>query len=181
MKKSKIYTFSHGMRKRFDIAQAFLGQPEVIFLDEPTSGLDPENAHHIRELVKSFRKKSTIIYSSHNLNEVQNICDEVAIIKSGQIVRCGSISELTGLSQHFAVQIIGTNISIDPILSIKGVEEAHFFPNEQKIEVTYNSNIIPTESIISKTLEHILKNGNLVKDLQKGKTLEETYLKSGKD
>jgi ABC-2 type transport system ATP-binding protein len=95
--KKNARTLSHGMSKRLGIAQAFMGKPEVIILDEPTAGLDPANAAGVRDLIKEIKRdaKATLIISSHNLNEIQEICQSVAIIDRGQLKECRTVSELT--------------------------------------------------------------------------------------
>ncbi len=89
-------TFSHGMRKRLGIAQAFLGSPRLIILDEPTAGLDPAAATEIRGLIRNSRADRTVIVSSHNLAEVEDLCGEVAILHLGKIVRQDKIESLVG-------------------------------------------------------------------------------------
>ena len=86
---------SHGMSKRLGIAQAFLGSPSVILLDEPTAGLDPKSAQGIRDLIKEHRTSGTLVVSSHDLGEVQRMCDKVAILKEGKLVECADVSDLT--------------------------------------------------------------------------------------
>lgn len=96
--KRNARALSHGMLKRVALCQAFLGHAEVIFLDEPTAGLDPDNARRIRELVKEYKKDRTIILSSHNLQEIQMICDAACILNKGQIVESGTMEQLTSSS-----------------------------------------------------------------------------------
>lgn len=80
-----IKNLSKGYRQRVGIAQALLGDPEVIILDEPTVGLDPKQITEIRELIKSLGEKHTVILSSHILSEVRAVCDEIIIISGGQL------------------------------------------------------------------------------------------------
>lgn len=87
-------TLSFGQRKRVAIAQTLIGKPELILLDEPTSGLDPVAANDVRNLVKELGDKITFIISSHNLDEIGDVCREVIIIKQGQLVKHCPISEL---------------------------------------------------------------------------------------
>ncbi len=94
---------SHGMMKRVALCQAFLGSPEVMLLDEPTAGLDPENARGIRELVREMRGDRTVMVSSHNLREIQDLCDHAAILHEGKLEVCASMEELT--SKGFLVRI----------------------------------------------------------------------------
>jgi ABC-2 type transport system ATP-binding protein len=93
---SKIKTYSKGMKQRLGIAQALLHDPEVIFLDEPTDGVDPLGRREIRELMGRLKDKGhTIFLNSHLLGEVELICDRVAILQRGQLIREGTIDELT--------------------------------------------------------------------------------------
>ena len=80
MKNRLIKNLSKGYRQRVGLAQAILGYPEVIILDEPTVGLDPKQIIEIRDLIKSLKKKHTVILSSHILSEVSAVCDYVLII-----------------------------------------------------------------------------------------------------
>lgn len=92
---------SHGMAKRVAVCQTVLGSPEVIFLDEPTSGLDPENARALRDLVRRLRSEGrTVVLSSHNLNEVEELCDELAILHRGRLLERASMADLTGAGRH---------------------------------------------------------------------------------
>jgi ABC-2 type transport system ATP-binding protein len=90
-------TYSHGMRQRLGVAQALLGQPDLLVLDEPTSGLDPQQMREIRELVgRVAAQGTTVLLSSHLLSEVEQVCDHVAVMNRGTVVQAGSVSELTG-------------------------------------------------------------------------------------
>src|SRR5688500_5162058 len=75
----KCGALSHGMAKRVQLAQALLGDPEVVLLDEPTAGLDPRVAYEVRQLIKSRKGRCTLIVSSHNLAELEEICDAACI------------------------------------------------------------------------------------------------------
>ena len=98
----KIRTYSKGMKQRLGIAQAMLHDPEVIFLDEPTDGVDPVGRREIRALMQQLKEKGkTIFLNSHLLGEVELICDRVAILQQGEVVRAGSVAELTHLQNHF--------------------------------------------------------------------------------
>ena len=86
MKDRLIRNLSKGYRQRVGFAQAVIGYPEVIILDEPTVGLDPKQIIEIRDLIKSLKKKHTVILSSHILSEVQAICEKVLIISGGKLI-----------------------------------------------------------------------------------------------
>lgn len=89
-----IGTLSKGFRQRVGIADALLGNPEVIIMDEPTIGLDPHQIQGIRKLIDNLRGKHTVILSSHILPEIERSCDRVIIINRGRIVAAGSSAEL---------------------------------------------------------------------------------------
>jgi ABC-2 type transport system ATP-binding protein len=103
--KRSARTLSHGMQKRLGIAQAFLGNPDVILLDEPTAGLDPANARQIRDLVTDLRKRATVVVSSHNLAEIQELCDHVAILDRGRLVTSGAVADLTAASRELDLRL----------------------------------------------------------------------------
>jgi len=99
--KRRVGTLSHGMLKRLGIAQAFLGHPEVILLDEPTAGLDPANARQIRDLIRKLQERATIMVSSHNLAEVQELCNHVAILDHGKLVLAGPVDAITRTGREY--------------------------------------------------------------------------------
>ncbi|MFG1519086.1 MAG: ABC transporter ATP-binding protein [Thermoplasmataceae archaeon] len=92
----KVGKFSKGMKQRINIASTLIGNPSIIMLDEPTSGLDPRGMAEVREIVKSLKKKDRLIFmSSHLLNEVADVCDEVAMIDHGKLLAFGTLEEVT--------------------------------------------------------------------------------------
>lgn len=91
----KIEDLSYGNRKKVGIVQGLLHEPKLIILDEPTGGLDPLMQQKFFDLLKAENKRgATILFSSHNLTEVQKMCDRVAIIKEGELIRTEKISDL---------------------------------------------------------------------------------------
>lgn len=95
MKDRLIKNLSKGYRQRVGIAQAMLGHPDIIILDEPTVGLDPKQIIEIRELIKSLGKHSTVILSSHILQEISAVCDYVLIIAKGNLVASDTLEKLS--------------------------------------------------------------------------------------
>lgn len=90
----KIEALSKGYRQRVGLAQALIHDPEVLILDEPTTGLDPNQIVEIRQVIRNVSKDKTVIFSSHIMQEVQQLCDRVVIINNGTIVANESIEEL---------------------------------------------------------------------------------------
>jgi ABC-2 type transport system ATP-binding protein len=127
------------MRQRLGVARSLLADPELLILDEPTNGLDPAGIHEFRDMIRGFVAEGrTVLLSSHLLDEVEKICDEVAIVDQGKVVAQGPIAELaaTGkqtiliatsddeqalaiLSEHRAVESVtteaaGMRVTLDP-------------------------------------------------------------------
>jgi ABC-2 type transport system ATP-binding protein len=99
--KDKFQTYSLGMKQRLCIAAALLTDPQLIILDEPTNGLDPAGIQSIRELIRQLAGQGrTVFLSSHLLNEVQQVCNRVAIIERGRIIAQGLVNEMLA-SQNF--------------------------------------------------------------------------------
>lgn len=101
-----IKTLSKGYRQRVGLAQALVGDPEIIILDEPSIGLDPKQIIQMRELIRSLGREHTVILSSHILSEVSEVCDHILIIKKGKLVGNGTPQELAAMMQT------GTTLSI---------------------------------------------------------------------
>ena len=91
----RVKRYSLGMRQRLGVARSLLADPELLILDEPTNGLDPAGIHEFRDMIRGFVAEGrTVLLSSHLLDEVEKICDEVAIVDQGKVVVQGSIAEL---------------------------------------------------------------------------------------
>lgn len=107
-KDERIGLFSKGMKQRVGIAQAMLNSPELLILDEPTSGLDPIGMREIRDLILAQKHAgSTVFFSSHDLGEVEAVCDEAAIIRTGRILRHGKLDELVPYREELMVRVTG--------------------------------------------------------------------------
>lgn len=127
MKNRLIKNLSKGYRQRVGLAQAILGYPEVIILDEPTVGLDPKQIIEIRDLIKSLKKKHTVILSSHILSEVSAVCDYVLIISHGKLVASDTpdnLSKLAAGANNINLLAKGEKDNIrQHLLEIPGVKE----------------------------------------------------------
>jgi ABC-2 type transport system permease protein len=109
----RFLTYSTGMRQRLSIARALLNQPQILFLDEPTKGLDPPGIQALHKLIRQDLTRSqgiTIFLTSHWLQEVEQLCDRIAIMDQGLIRACGSMTELRreiGLGERYYLQVRG--------------------------------------------------------------------------
>jgi ABC-type multidrug transport system ATPase subunit/ABC-type multidrug transport system permease subunit len=110
---SPFQNYSTGMRQRLSIARSLLVEPQILFLDEPTKGLDPEAKRQLHELVReqlTRQRGLTVFMTSHNLNEVELLCDRIAIIRQGKIMACGAMAELRawiGAGKRYQIQVRG--------------------------------------------------------------------------
>jgi ABC-type multidrug transport system ATPase subunit len=95
VRKKAVAGFSGGMRQRFGIAQALIGQPRLIIVDEPTAGLDPEERHRFNNLLAEIGEQVVVILSTHIVDDVADLCQRLAIIHQGRIVEIGAPAELT--------------------------------------------------------------------------------------
>lgn len=170
---------SKGYRQRVGIAQAMLGDPEVIILDEPTVGLDPKQIIEIRELICELGREHTVILSSHILSEVQAVCDRAIIITGGKVVANDTMENLNSLGyEHPVVQIIAKTT---PEVAMDIIDEfdeiSHFAITEEgdatKLELTL---AYPVD--IREKLYFAFANAEigLLELCEKKRSLEEIYL-----
>jgi ABC-2 type transport system ATP-binding protein len=103
----KVRGFSVGMLQRLGVAIALITEPELIILDEPTSGMDPPGIQEMRSLIRSLSDHEgiTVVLASHQLLEVQRVCDRVAIMNKGRLVREGSVNELTTSGERLRLSV----------------------------------------------------------------------------
>lgn len=144
-----IGELSKGFKQRVGIAQALLGDPEIIIMDEPTSGLDPNQIVDIRNLIKEIGKTKTVILSTHILSEVQASCTRAIIINKGKIVATGTTEDLInqahGKSQLF-ITVSGKKEELEiAIRALPGIEAVDYVagqkPDEARYTITLKENI----------------------------------------
>jgi ABC-2 type transport system ATP-binding protein len=102
----KVRTYSKGMQQRLGLAQALMNDPQLIILDEPTDGLDPVGRREVRDLLKTLRDQGrTVFLNSHLLGEAESVCDRVAILANGKVVRQGTVEDLTSLGRYYEIRL----------------------------------------------------------------------------
>jgi len=137
----RIGKFSKGMKQRVALAQALLHEPTIVILDEPTSGLDPRGMVEVREILKELKKlQYTVFMSSHLLNEVQEVCNEVALIDHGKLMAYDSVNALSSridskkLEVRIADQVRGD--AMDKLREFQGVRFLNIV-NEQQFFIDF--------------------------------------------
>jgi ABC-2 type transport system ATP-binding protein len=101
--------FSNGMTARLAVAASLINEPDLLVWDEPTHGLDPEARRSMLDLIKTLAREKTLIVSSHNLTDIDEVCNHAAVLSHGQLIFCGSLQELKGrmCRNHFELDLEG--------------------------------------------------------------------------
>ncbi|GIO37238.1 ABC transporter ATP-binding protein [Paenibacillus antibioticophila] len=137
--KEIVKTFSGGMKRRVNIGAALLHQPKILILDEPTVGIDPQSRTHILEMVRLMNEHSgtTVLYTSHYMEEVEQLCKRVYIMDHGKIIAAGTKAELMSiLSNEDKIQIQLDRPSAPFVEAIKGLNNIHHVEtNEETIRL----------------------------------------------
>nr|WP_211194109.1 ABC transporter ATP-binding protein [Pyxidicoccus fallax] len=173
--KVQTQALSHGMAKRAAMAQALMGRPPLVLLDEPTAGLDPRIAAQVRQVIRDMKGKGqTVVVSSHNLQELEELCDAAAILDKGALAQAGTMSELTGQGSEFRVQIARGTVITPEIASIADVTDARM-EGESVLHVRIRGGV-PPEEVISRVVGHLLQTGVLILGVSRGQRLEDRVL-----
>lgn len=191
-----IKNLSKGYKQRVGLAQAILGDPEIIILDEPTVGLDPKQIIEIRDLIKSLGKKHTVILSSHILSEVSAVCDHIMIISHGKLAASDTpenLIKLTSASTDIRLEIKGEmNQLKEALRDISGVDyvECNQFDKVSK-QGTYTVHVKDTQDMNGKPASGDVReaifykmvecNAPILEMVTTTKSLEDVFLELTKD
>jgi ABC-2 type transport system ATP-binding protein len=168
---SKFSTYSLGMKQRLAIAASLLGSPEVLLLDEPTNGLDPVGIAEIRELIRSLAAAGhTIIMASHLLDEVEKICDHVAILKYGKLITSGTVTSVLADEDCYLVNSYEQERLIEILNHLHGV--SRLAVTSEGVECYIKGENINAETINRHCFDHQLVLNQLS---AKKKRLEEKF------
>lgn len=172
----RIRTLSHGMRRRVALAQAFLGSPKLVLLDEPLNGLDPVEVANIRALILRRKGQGTTVISSHILKEIEAVCDHVAFIEHGRLVRQDELHRITG-SRRVMTYELATSLPVDVRLSEQLPELRLTLSRERTLLTaeTEDGSLTPAD-LNARLLPVLLQAGAAVVRVQPGNSLEDAYL-----
>lgn len=169
---AKPKSLSHGMSKRVSIAQALIGSPKIVLLDEPTAGLDPTNAKKIRQIVKDLSGPTTFVISSHNLDELEKLCDQVVYLEKGKLQQSVSIKQAhatdfitLSMQNGEMTKLHQLLLQIDNVIAVKQSSNDQFIIECQKqTDFSFEQNLLTMLQQQSWQYKAILR----------GKTLEDT-------
>lgn len=170
--KSKVKTYSHGMKQRLGIAQALLHNPELVVLDEPTTGLDPHGMKEIRDLIIRLSKeeKKTVFLSSHILSEIELVANRMIIINKGSKIVEGEVSKLLNAN------LVKVTVEVDYLeKAMKILENTSWYKSiestaENKLNINLEQKDIPTLN------KYLVENGVMVNALIPVRSLEDYFL-----
>ena len=165
--KDKVSKYSLGMRQRLGIAQAILHKPNLLILDEPTNGLDPEGMKEMRDLLVELAKqeKMAILISSHNLAELDNLCNKVCIIKNGKIIETSDISKIKKQeNKQFKL------FEVDDIKKVKALLPEAVMIKNNRFKINVSKEEVP--EIIIKLVENQIK---IYEVKEEEKSLEQAF------
>jgi len=133
----KFRQYSSGNKRKVVLIQAFMHRPRLLILDEPTNGLDPLNQQEFERMVKEVREEGrTILLSSHILSEVEQTCSRVGIIREGQLVRVGGVSELKDIKRHEVTILFAQAVPASAFAGLAGVESVEALPDGKTLRLS---------------------------------------------
>ena len=181
MKNKLIKHLSKGYKQRVGIAQALLGNPQIIILDEPTVGLDPEQIIEIRTLIKSLKKDHTVILSSHILSEISAVCDDVLMIAKGKVVAMDTTENILKMNksgQNLAITVKGNASKASEVLNNLKCIESYELVSEKDGQASFNIIAKDSEEDIREEISFALSDARiLIIEMNASKaSLEDVYL-----
>lgn len=175
---SRVNQLSHGMRRRVAVAQALLGDPALVLLDEPTSGLDPHLVVRMRELFLAQRGRRTMIISSHQLSELEAVCDHVIFMEKGRAVRSGTLAEVTGRATEVRVFFSTGDHIVQAANIARGAlpgGEARPFADHLLVRAPAGWDVAQLNAAV---LPALVSAGLPIEEVRRGTSLEQTYMEA---
>ena len=174
----KIGSFSRGMKQRLGMAQALLGKPDLLLCDEPTSALDPIGRHDILELMKKIKTRTTIVFSTHVLSDVEEVCDDVAVLHEGRILYWGDMDQLKGSSKR-PILVVELDLRAEEESFIEFLKARNYRYEllESEIKISLPEKTEESQKVRDEIWNYILNNKLMVKKyLQEKASLEDVFM-----
>lgn len=172
----QLRKFSKGMLQRVGLAQSLINDPEIVFMDEPMSGLDPMGRREVRELIAGLRDKGTTVFmSTHILSDIEALCDEVAILRSGRLAATGNLNDLLHQSgEHRAFEVTVNGISGGSLNGdLSAIKGAEVFATATGANIR-----VPDEQQVEEIIKAVRTAGGQLVSVQPVKqSLEELFVK----
>ena len=171
---SRIREFSKGMQQRLGLGQAILNSPDLVILDEPTSALDPLGRRDVRDLIQELKSQGkTVLLNSHLLSEIEMTCDQVAIIREGEVIVQGTIESL--LKYQSIVEIEATNVTDEAIEKLKKLAGEVSISHEERVRLRVS---LSDEGKVAEVAKVLVENGAQLYSLNPQKdTLESLFVR----
>jgi len=147
-----------------------------VLLDEPTAGLDPRVAYEVRQIVSSRKGRCTLIISSHNLQELEQLCDAAAILDRGRVVAEGTMAELTAASEEVRIRLAPGPVPLAPVRELPMVTRAEFEDEHRDLVVHFERKTADAETVIGAALTVLLQQGARISGVTKGRGLEKRVM-----
>lgn len=169
--RKKISGFSRGMKQRLGLAQAMLAEPKLLICDEPTSALDPAGRKEILDIMGRVKGKTTVLFSTHVLSDVERICDTVAVLHQGRVALSGPLQEIKAKHRHDVLQIefaeekqaqqlvelLGDQIRCEDHAGVLSIKTKELLKTEAEVmRIMTAQNLLPVRlEIVEPTLENL--------------------------
>jgi len=174
-KKKRIGGFSGGMKQRLGIAQAMIHEPKLVMLDEPVSALDPVGRREVIEMMRELKKKTTILFSTHVLHDAEEVCDDIVIIRKGELALSDTLSGLRKKHQHDVIIIEAETDITTWAKGLTAIDSVHEVSVERTNATIVVSRLEPARNAI---LQDILTKNIPVSTFKIGQSsLEDVFMK----
>src|SRR6516165_5656757 len=175
-----IAGFSNGMTARLAVATSLINEPDLLIWDEPTHGLDPEARRSMLELIKTLSREKTLIVSSHNLGDIDEVCNHAAVLSRGQLIYCGSLQDLKGRMRrnHYELDLEGDQKAIaKAAAAIKGLAEFKAVSvRQRRLELRLNEEVTNTSALANIFMTLADSKVNVISIRSVGQQTEQAFL-----
>jgi ABC-2 type transport system ATP-binding protein len=176
----RIDGFSNGMTARLAVAASLINEPDLLVWDEPTHGLDPEARRSMLELIKTLSREKTLIVSSHNLGDIDEVCNHAAVLSRGQLIYCGSLQDLKGRMRrnHYELDLEGDQKAITKaVAAVKGLNDfKQVSVRHRRLELYLNDEAVNTSALANVFMTLADNKVSLVSVRSVGQQTEQAFL-----